>query len=80
MQYLKVTEIVVFAVIWHLLFFPRLSLRDAWYGTLADGLTSFYAGFVVFSILGFMAKDAGLTMEEISKSASGVFLKATLIF
>eukprot|EP00105_Crassostrea_gigas_P000798 XP_011412741.1 PREDICTED: sodium- and chloride-dependent taurine transporter-like [Crassostrea gigas] len=40
-------------------------------GTLADGLTSFYAGFVVFSILGFMAKDVGLTMEEISISATG---------
>lgn len=47
-----------------------VSFRDAWMGTLADGLTSFYAGFVVFSILGFMAKDVGLTMEEISISAT----------
>nr|XP_022339456.1 sodium- and chloride-dependent glycine transporter 1-like isoform X1 [Crassostrea virginica] len=51
--------------------FNNQCLRDAWYGTMADGLTSFYAGFVVFSVLGFMAKDVGLTMEEISKSASG---------
>ncbi|XP_065935728.1 sodium- and chloride-dependent glycine transporter 1 isoform X2 [Magallana gigas] len=51
--------------------FNNKCMKDAWYGTLADGLTSFYAGFVVFSILGFMAKDVGLTMEEISKSASG---------
>ena len=39
---------------------------------MAVGLTSFYAGFVVFSVFGFMAKDVGLTMEEISKSASGM--------
>ena len=39
---------------------------------MADGLTSFYAGFVVFSVLGFMAKNMGLTVEEISKSASGM--------
>ncbi|XP_048776098.2 sodium-dependent proline transporter-like [Ostrea edulis] len=51
--------------------FNNKCMKDAWYGTLADGLTSFYAGFVVFSILGFMANDVGLTMEEISKSASG---------
>ena len=30
--------------------------------------TSFYAGFVIFSILGFMAKDAGLTVEEVVTS------------
>jgi solute carrier family 6 amino acid transporter-like protein 5/7/9/14 len=51
-------------------------IRDAWCGTLADGLTSFYAGFVVFSILGFMANDVGMTMEEISKSASGMCIKS----
>lgn len=48
-----------------------VSFRDAWIGTVVDGLTSFYAGFVVFSILGFMANDVGLTMEEISKLATG---------
>ncbi|XP_052714297.1 sodium- and chloride-dependent betaine transporter-like isoform X1 [Crassostrea angulata] len=51
--------------------FTNQCIKDAWMGTLADGLTSFYAGFVVFSILGFMAKDVGLTMEEISISATG---------
>ena len=45
-------------------------LRDAVIGTLADGLSSIYAGFVVFSILGFMAKDAGLTMEQVSESGN----------
>ncbi|XP_048765155.1 sodium- and chloride-dependent glycine transporter 1-like [Ostrea edulis] len=51
--------------------FNNNCMKDAWYGTLADGLTSFYAGFVVFSILGFMAHDVGMTVEEVSKSASG---------
>ncbi|XP_062607423.1 sodium- and chloride-dependent glycine transporter 1-like [Saccostrea cucullata] len=51
--------------------FNNKCMKDAWYGTLADGLTSFYAGFVVFSVLGFMAHDVGMTMEEISKSATG---------
>eukprot|EP00105_Crassostrea_gigas_P034219 XP_019918367.1 PREDICTED: uncharacterized protein LOC105317693 [Crassostrea gigas] len=36
--------------------------RDAWFCTLIDGLTNFYTGF--------MAKDIGLTMEEIFISAS----------
>lgn len=51
--------------------FNNQCIKDAWIGTVVDGLTSFYAGFVVFSILGFMANDVGLTMEEISKLATG---------
>ncbi|OWF53555.1 sodium- and chloride-dependent glycine transporter 1-like [Mizuhopecten yessoensis] len=51
-------------------------LKDAMYGTLADGLSSFYAGFVVFSILGFMAHDAGLTMEEVAEAGPGLVFVA----
>lgn len=39
--------------------------RDVWMGILVDGLMSFYVGFVVFFILGFMVKDVGFIMEEI---------------
>jgi len=31
-------------------------------------LTSLYAGFAVFSIIGFMAKDTGLAIENVIKS------------
>ncbi|XP_061163275.1 sodium- and chloride-dependent glycine transporter 2-like [Saccostrea echinata] len=51
--------------------FNNKCIQNAWCGTLADGLTRFYAGFVVFSILGFMAKDVGMTMEEISNFSTG---------
>ncbi|XP_069114116.1 sodium- and chloride-dependent glycine transporter 1-like isoform X1 [Argopecten irradians] len=56
--------------------FKNNCLKDAMYGTLADGLSSFYAGFVVFSILGFMAHDAGLTMEEVSEAGPGLVFVA----
>lgn len=44
---------------------------------LIDRLTSFYAEFVgfFFSILGFIAKDVGLTVEEISILASDMYKK-----
>ena len=35
-------------------------------GSLADGLTSFYGGFVIFSVVGFMAKEANTTMEKVA--------------
>ena len=38
---------------------------------LTDGLTAFYAGLVVFTCLGFMANESGLTVEEVAK-ASGI--------
>ena len=33
---------------------------------MADGLTSFYGGFVIFSVLGFMAKEANTTVDKIA--------------
>ncbi|KAL4240257.1 Sodium- and chloride-dependent taurine transporter [Mactra antiquata] len=35
----------------------------------ADGFTAFYAGFVVFACLGFMAKESGRTVEDIAKTS-----------
>ena len=34
--------------------------------SLADGLTSFYGGFVIFAVVGFMAKEANVTVEEVA--------------
>ncbi|KAK3085594.1 hypothetical protein FSP39_005831 [Pinctada imbricata] len=45
--------------------FHNKCIRDAIYGTIADGLTSFYAGFVIFALLGVIVHDSGLTMDDI---------------
>lgn len=37
----------------------------------ADAFTAFYAGLVVFSIIGFMAKEAGTSVED-AATASGL--------
>ena len=39
---------------------------------LTDGFTAFYAGLVVFTCMGFMAKESGLSVEEVAKS-SGIY-------
>ena len=33
---------------------------------MADGLTSFYGGFVIFSVVGFMAKEANTTVDKVA--------------
>ena len=40
--------------------------RDAVIASLADGLTSFYAGFVVFCVVGFMAHEANIPIDQMS--------------
>ncbi|KAK3086069.1 hypothetical protein FSP39_013029 [Pinctada imbricata] len=56
--------------------FHNNCLRDALVGSLADGLTSFYAGFVIFAVLGYMAEEAGLTIKEVADSGPGLALVA----
>lgn len=46
--------------------FLRVSCRDAVIASLADGLTSFYGGFVIFGVVGFMAKEANTTVDKIA--------------
>ena len=33
---------------------------------MADGLTSFYGGFVIFAVVGFMAKEAGVSVTDMA--------------
>ncbi|XP_063419411.1 sodium- and chloride-dependent betaine transporter-like [Mytilus trossulus] len=56
--------------------FDNNCLRDAIIGTLADTLTSFYGGFVIFAILGAMSYEANLPITEVATSGPGLGLVA----
>ncbi|XP_041376368.1 sodium- and chloride-dependent glycine transporter 1-like isoform X2 [Gigantopelta aegis] len=56
--------------------FHNNCFRDAVIVTLADGLTSFYAGFVVFCVVGFMAKEANIPIEKMALQGPGLALVA----
>ena len=45
-----------------------LSHRDTMIVTIGNCLTSFFAGFVIFSILGFMAHERGVSVPDVVKS------------
>ncbi|KAL4239956.1 hypothetical protein ACF0H5_000753 [Mactra antiquata] len=53
--------------------FHQKSSVDTMICVIADGLTAFYAGIVVFAIIGYMAEESGSTVEEVAK-ASGLGL------
>ena len=48
--------------------------RHAFIVPLVNCGTSFFAGFVIFSIIGFMAHDAGVPVEEVISSGKNVHL------
>ncbi|XP_033755570.1 sodium- and chloride-dependent GABA transporter 1-like [Pecten maximus] len=56
--------------------FTNNCLRDAIIGSLADALTSFYGGFVIFSVLGYMAYESKLPIKEVATSGPGLALVA----
>ncbi|XP_077385387.1 sodium- and chloride-dependent GABA transporter 2-like [Festucalex cinctus] len=46
--------------------------RDCIYLCLLNGLTSFVAGFAIFSVLGFMAKEQGVDISMVAESGPGL--------
>jgi len=60
------------ALLYHLkTFVICLFSRDALIVCLTCGGTSFYAGFVIFSIIGFMAFETGLPVGEVITQGEG---------
>ena len=51
---------------------PTYFSRDAIFFTLFNSGTSFYGGFLIFSVLGFMAKNQGVAVQEVAKSGEKV--------
>ena len=47
--------------------------RDAIFFTLFNSGTSFYGGFLIFSVLGFMAQNQGVEVEKVAKSGEKDF-------
>jgi len=47
--------------------------RDAWICAAADGFTSFYGGFVIFSVIGYMAKEANMDIKDVATSGIWFF-------
>ncbi|KAL9966641.1 hypothetical protein ACROYT_G024749 [Oculina patagonica] len=46
--------------------------RDSILFTLCNSGTSFYGGFLIFSVLGFMAKNQGVDVKDVAKSGPGL--------
>nr|XP_022323366.1 sodium- and chloride-dependent glycine transporter 1-like [Crassostrea virginica] len=52
--------------------FDNNVLRDTFLVPIINCLTSFYAGFVIFSVLGFMAYSSGSTVADVAKGGPGL--------
>ncbi|XP_067651823.1 sodium- and chloride-dependent glycine transporter 1-like [Haliotis asinina] len=56
--------------------FNNNCFRDSIIVSLADGLTSFYSGFVIFSVVGFMAKETNTSVTELATQGPGLAMVA----
>ena len=61
MKYI-IDNLVNVAIVLHLYY------RDMVIVTLGDCLTSFFAGFVIFAVLGYMANEQGVPVPDVVKS------------
>ncbi|XP_060066194.1 sodium- and chloride-dependent glycine transporter 1-like [Ylistrum balloti] len=52
--------------------FDNFCLRDALIVPCVDCLTSFFSGFVIFTVLGFMANAKGVKVEDVATGGSGL--------
>ena len=50
-----------------------LLCRDSIIFAVFNSGTSFYGGFLIFSVLGFMAKKQGVDIEDVAKSGEKMF-------
>lgn len=51
---------------------PTSAFRDAILVSVANMLTAILAGFVVFAILGFLAKESGVSVKDVVSSGPGL--------
>lgn len=52
--------------------FPCFDSRDAWFVSVANFLTAVFAGFAIFSVMGFMAHELGVPVSEVVKDGPGL--------
>ncbi|ELT90268.1 hypothetical protein CAPTEDRAFT_225103 [Capitella teleta] len=52
--------------------FHNDALRDSLIVAIGNCMTSFFAGFVIFSFLGFLAKDLNTTVDDVAESGVGL--------
>lgn len=59
-----------------------LECRDAVVFSVVNACTSFLAGFIVFTILGFMAKQSNVSVAEVAESGTvqAVFISVVKIY
>ena len=53
--------------------------RDSCVFAFTNSLTSFLAGFVIFSVLGFMAQEHGVSVAEVAESGAFIFLRQSQV-
>lgn len=60
--------VIVSLFVFSSFFFSVFLCRDAFVLALINSGTSFFAGFVVFSVLGFMATEQGVDISKVAES------------